>query len=97
MGVTHVILLIIPHLQIILLQVQNIEMGLPSIDLKKTSKLLMSRDLPMTNRDQHHHRNHHNSTTTTRPDLHINFALTRKDATQKLFAITYYDAITISV
>ena len=33
MGVTHVILLIIPHLQIILLQVQNIEMGLPSIDL----------------------------------------------------------------
>ena len=34
MGVTHVILLIIPHLQIILLQVQNIEMGLPSIDLK---------------------------------------------------------------
>ena len=34
MVVIHVILLIIPHLQIILLQVQNIEMGLPSIDLK---------------------------------------------------------------
>ena len=76
-----------------------------------SSKLLMSRDLPMTaykpqprpRSNQHHHRN--SITTPPRPpdQTSMYFAQTNKDATQKLIAIknvcnnTYYDAITISV